>query len=449
MLRRARWTACVAALGAALAIGAADASSPGAYVIRGARLVTAAGAPIASGTIVFRNGVIEAVGRQVAVPPRAAVIDGVGLTVYPGLIDMGSSLGLELPAVPQPAEMQSTADAQRWKRSRVFRPDLAAADHLRLDAPELARLAASGITTILATPGGLVVKGQSALVNVAGPAAVPQIGQDADHARPLQILRTPVALHVEFPATVPGDGYPMSMLGAIAFVRQSFLDAQHQALSVAYHSREGESPTPPGYEPALDALQPALAGRMPVAFDADLARDIRRALAVAREFGLDPVITGAREADQVLDDLKSARARVVFSLSYPERARSLPTGADEPLRELRARANARRAPAALERAGVLFAFSSAGLRDHRDLLRNAAQAVGEGLSAEGAVRALTIDAARIAGAADRLGSLEPGKIANLIVTDGDLFDRRTRIRQVFVGGHEITIDDPQPRGSSN
>jgi imidazolonepropionase-like amidohydrolase len=442
-------TACLAALVAALAIAGASAYTPAATAIRGARLVTAAGAPIAIGTIVFRDGVIEAVGDHVRVPSGAAVIDGAGLTVYPGLIDMGSSAGLELPAVPQPAETRTIEDAQRWKRSRVFRPDLAAADHLRLDAPELGRLVEAGITTVLATPGGLVVKGQSALVNVVGPGAAPQIGKVGDEGRGLQIVRAPVALHLEFPATIPGDGYPVSMLGAIAFVRQSFLDAQHQALSAAYHRRQGGASRPPGYEPALDALQPALARRMPVAFDADLAREIRRALAVAREFGLLPVIAGGREADQVIPDLKGTDARVIFSLSFPARSPALPAGADEPLRELRARASARRAPAALERGGVLFAFSSAGLRDPRDLVRNAAQAVREGLSAERAIRALTIDAAHIAGAADRLGSLEPAKIANMIVTDGDLFDDRTRIRHVFVGGRQVTIEEPQPRGRSN
>jgi imidazolonepropionase-like amidohydrolase len=129
----------------------------------------------------------------------------------------------------------------------------------------------------------------------------------------------------------------------------------------------------------------------------------------------------------------------------------LPPDADEPLRELRARAQAPRVPAALSKAGVTFAFSSSGVREPRDFVRNAARAVREGLPADAAVRALTIDAATIAGAADRVGSLAKGKIANILVTEGDLFDEKMRIRHVFVDGRAVSITEPpaQGRGRSN
>jgi imidazolonepropionase-like amidohydrolase len=171
---------------------------------------------------------------------------------------------------------------------------------------------------------------------------------------------------------------------------------------------------------------------------------------MAREFKLDPVITGAREADQVATHLKAQNARVIYNLNFPVRSRMLPPDADEPVRELRARAQAPKVPAALEKAGVTFAFSSSGVREPRDFVRNAARIVREGLPADAALRALTIDAARIAGAADRVGSLEKGKIANVIVTEGDLFDEKMRIRHAFVDGRSVTIDDipPQGRGRS-
>jgi imidazolonepropionase-like amidohydrolase len=315
---------------------------------------------------------------------------------------------------------------------------------VRADSSELSRLAAFGITTVLATPPGQVVKGQSALVNVAGPADEPQIGDVGDHRRGLQIVRTPVALHVEFPDAVAGDGYPVSLVGAIAFVRQSFLDAQHQRLAAERYDRIKTGAGRPIYDPALDALQPALAGRMPVAFQADRSREILRALAMAAEFRLDPVITGGRESDAVTADLKARNARVIYSLNFPVRSRALAPDADEPVRDLRARANAPKVPAALARAGVPFAFASAGLREPRNFLEHAARAVKEGLPADAAIRALTIDAARIAGAGERVGSLEQGKIANVIVTDGDLFEDRTRIRHVFIDGRLVDIDEPQP-----
>jgi hypothetical protein len=334
-------------------------------------------------------------------------------------------------------------ETERWKRSVIFRPDQLAANHVRPDAPELTRLASAGITTVLSTPPGVIVKGQSALVNVVAPPDDPQIGAVADSRRGLQIVKTPVALHVEFSNNPRGDGYPASLLGSIAFVRQSFLDAQHQQAEHQRYERLKASVPRPLYDPALDALQPALARRIPVAFEAQEAREIRRALRMAEEFNLDAVITGALEADEVATDLKARNARVIYSLRYPTRPGTLAPDADEPLRTLRSRANAPKVPGALEKAGVLFAFASAGLREPREFVKNASKAVKEGLPSEAAVRALTINAAQIAGASDRLGSLEQGKIANLIVTAGDLFEEKMRLRHVFVDGRPVTIEEPQ------
>jgi imidazolonepropionase-like amidohydrolase len=285
-------------------------------------------------------------------------------------------------------------------------------------------------------------------VNVSAALDEPQIGAVADPRKGLQIVRTPVALHVQLGGGGGGrgGGYPVSLLGQIAFVRQTFLDAQHQQLEKQRYERVKSGVPRPLYDPSLDAIQPALARSMPVAFQADAARDILRALDMAKEFNLDPIITGAREADEVAADLKARNARVVFSLDFPTRSKALPPDADEPLRELRARAQAPKAPAALEKGGIVFAFSSGGLEQPRDFLRNAARTVQEGLSADTAVRALTIDAARIAGAADRVGSLDKGKIANVIVTDGDLFNERTRIVHVFVDGRKVEAEAPAPSG---
>lgn len=443
MMTKLRFHACVAAAAIAFAV-APSADAPHIYAIRGARIMTAAGAPIGSGTVVIRNGLIEAVGASVAVPSDARVIEGAGLTVYPGMIDMGSTTGVEVPNPTRP-EFRTMEEAERFKRAQIFRPDLMAATSLRADSPDLARLANNGITSVLATPPGDVFRGQSALVNVTGPIDEPQIGNVGDYRRGLQVVRTPVALHIDMPNGAPGDGYPNSLMGVISFIRQSFLDAQYQQLTgQRYERMKGGGAARPNYDPSLDALQPALAGRIPVAFDASLAREISRALEMAQEFKLDPVITGAREADQVATDLKSRNARVIYNLNFPTRSRLLAPDADEPVRDLRARAHASKVPAALAKAGIMFAFSSAGLREPRDFLRNAARAVKDGLGADAALRALTIDAARIAGAADRIGSLEKGKIANVLVTEGDLFDEKMQVKHVFVDGRMLALEPPQP-----
>jgi imidazolonepropionase-like amidohydrolase len=447
MKRFIRFSAVIVAGALAFAV-APRAEAPHIYAVRGARLVTATGAPVATGTIVLRNGLIDAVGADVKVPADATVIDGAGMSVYPGLIDMGNAAGLDAAPPAQPATFRTLEEAERWKRSVLLRPELEAAKVLRPDASELSRLAPVGVTSVLATPTTGLFRGQSALVNVTTAPDEPQIGALADPRRGLQVVRTPVALHVSL-ATAGGGrggGYPVSLLGTIAFVRQSFLDAQHQQLEKARYERSKTGVSRPIYDPSLDAIQPALARSLPVAFEADLSREILRALNMAKEFNLDPVITGAREADQVAADLKARNARVIYSLDYPSRPRTLAPDADEPIRELRARAQASRTPAALEKAGILFAFSSGGLQQPRDFLRNAARAVKDGLPADAAVRALTLNAARIAGAADRVGSLERGKIANVIVTDGDLFEDRTKVVHVFVDGRKVDPEPPAPGG---
>lgn len=424
---------------------ATRADAPHVYAITNARIVTAAGPPLASGTVVIRNGMIDAVGASVAAPGDAFVIDGKGLTVYPGLIDMGNATGVDAPSIPQPKNTATREEFERWKRQAILRPDVEAARHLTVDAPELAKLAAAGITTMLATPGGEVVRGQSALVNVRAPEEDPQIGNIMGERSGRAVIRAPIALHVTFknnpaPVQLARGLYPASLMGVIAFVRQSFLDAQHYQLAMAHYDKSPRTAARPAYDEPLEAMHAAVSGKLPVAFDATTAREIRRALAMARELKLDPIIAGGHQADEVAADLRSSRARVLFSLNYPTRSRSMAPDADEPVRDLRERANAPQVPAALEKAGVPFAFQSGGLKDPKDFVKNAAKAVKAGLAADAAIKALTVNAAAIAGVADRLGTIEPGKMANLVVTDGDLFEEKTKVQRVFIDGRPVKLE---------
>ena len=395
------------------------------YAIHGARIVPVSGPVIDNGTIVVREGIISAVGASATVPAGAQIFEGKGLTVYPGLIDLGTTVGLDMPAVPRAENPQTTEDVERVKAEYLLRAQFRAADHVNPLASALAPVAAAGITSILATPSGDAIRGQSALINTILPADEPQIGAVADARKGPMVIRTPVALHVTFSERpAGGNAYPNSLMGVIAFVRQSFLDAQHyQQVQVTAGGSDGVR-AGAHYQPALDALQPALAGRLPVAFRGQSAREIRRALDMATQFKLSPIITDGLEADQVTAELKAANARVIVSLNFPTRPSILAPDADEPLRTLRTRANAPKVPAALQKAGVVFGFESAGLSDPKDFVKHAARTVQNGLSREEALKALTLQAATIAGAADRLGSLEVGKIANMLVTEGDLFDAR-------------------------
>jgi len=406
------------------------ADTPNVYAIRGARIVTAAGGTIDSGTIVVRRGLIEAVGPAITPPADAEVIDGKGLTVYPGLIDLGNTRAADQ-AAPQPLQNPRTmAEIERWKRTQILKPQARAADAVKVDDAEL--------TKLLALPSGDVISGQSALVNVVAPPDEPQIGNIVEPRRGLVVVKNPVALHVSFPdrPRAGGNAYPESLMGVIAFVRQAFLDAQHYA-SEKHRGPQGAAVQD---DPVLEAMQPALDRKMPVAFEANASREILRVLKMARELKLDPIVTGARDAEEVAADLKSQNARVIFSLNYPQRSPALAPDADEPVRTLRARADAPKVPAALASAGVAFAFESAGLAEPKDFVKNAAKAVKAGLAPEAAIRALTVNAATIAGVADHLGTIEKGKIANLVVTDGDLFEEKTKVTRVFVDGRPVSLE---------
>jgi imidazolonepropionase-like amidohydrolase len=425
----------IVTLAAAVALPfALRADVPDVYAIRGARIVTAAGAPIDSGTIVMRGGLIDAVGASVTVPADARIIEGAGLTVYPGLIDLGNTKAAEEATPQQPQNVRTTAELERWKRALLMKPQARAADVVKVDDPELTKLASAGITSVLAVPSGDVISGQSALVNVVAPPEEPQIGNIVEPRRGLVVVKTPVALHVSFPSQprAAGNAYPQSLMGVIAFVRQAFVDAQHYA---AHRTSD---------DPALAAMQPAIERKMPVAFEANQTREIRRVLRLAKELDLAPILTGGRGSKDVVADLKSQNVRVIYSLNYPTRPRTLAPEADEPLEALRDRADAPKTPAEFAKAGVTFAFASAGLAEPKDFVKNASKAVTAGLAEDAAIRALTLNAATIAGVADRLGSLEKGKAANLIVTDGNLFDEKTKITRVFVGGRSIALDASAP-----
>src|SRR5262249_34692231 len=155
---------------AALALPfALRAETPNVYAIRGARLVTAAGAPIESGTIVIRHGLIDAVGASVAVPPDATVIDASGQTVYPGLIDLGNTRAADQPTPQPPQNLRTTAELERWKRQQILKPQARAADAVKVGDADLTRLASAGVTSVLALPSGDGIARRTRLVNHRAP----------------------------------------------------------------------------------------------------------------------------------------------------------------------------------------------------------------------------------------------------------------------------------------
>lgn len=438
--RLPRWAFALAplagfAMAAEAQIGVADRAAPATYAITNARIVPVSGPTIERGTLVIRNGLIAAVGANAAVPGDARVVDGAGLTVYPGLID-----GLSNTAIPArlgggggggggaaqallfgQAGTSEAAAAPNSLHPAGLQPEVRAIDLVRFEADALEAPRNAGITATLTAPREGIFAGQSALINLAGANA-----QDA-------LVRSPVALHVGF-TPLRGRDYPNSLLGVFAALRQMLLDAQrHREVNAAY-ARNPRGMVRPDNDPSLAALQPVLTREMPVIMMANTQREIERALDLAAEFNLRAFIAGGEEAWKVADRLKRDNVPVIVSLNFPRAPQNPTADADpEPLRVLQARVDAPRNPGRLVAAGVRVAFSSGGL-GMNDFLGHVRKAVTAGMARDAAVRALTLAPAELFGVADRLGSIEVGKIANLTVTRGDLLDASGRVMQVFIDG---------------
>lgn len=408
------------------------------YAITNARIVTVSGQTIDRGNVVIRNGLIAGVGN-VQPPADARVIDGTGLTIYPGLIDAYTNLAL--PEAPAPvgggggggggflallAAPRPSPTGPNSTQPPGLQPEVMVEDELRASSPDLEGSRNAGITTALSAPRSGIWMGQSALINLAG--ETPQ----------QMIIKSPVAMHVGF---IPLRGtYPGSLMGVFAVLRQMMLDAQRYRDSMQIYDKSPRGTRRPDIDKSLAALVPVVNGQMPVVMLANSEREIERALDLAEEFKLKLIISGGREAGRLTDRLAKANVPVLLSLNLPRRTTAaLPESEPESMRTLRERVEAQKTAGLLARAKVRFAFQSGSLANMSDLLVNAGRTIENGLSSEDALRAFTIWPAEILGAGSQIGSVETGKIANLTVMRGDLFDRNSRVAHVFIDGKPVDL----------
>lgn len=388
--------------------------------IRDAAIVPVTGPRIPRGTVLLRGDKIEAVGAEVAVPPGATIIDGTGLTVYPGLIDSGTQLGLsEIGSVPGSIDTQELGD---------FNPHDDALTAVNPHSELIPVTRANGITTAITAAQGGLISGSAALIDLAG-------------WTPYEMARRPRAgMVVTYPRAGGGRGQfgfgRGGGGGADAAERQSrqvralyqyFVDAKAYAAQRA--ALDAASQAPDRIDLPLEAMLPALRGEIPVVVNADDVQQIRGAIALADSFGLKLVIRGGSEAWQVRETLAQKKIPVIVGPTV--RA----PGDDDPYDMIYANAGA------LAKAGVLIAFQTDDVADSRNLPYNAALAEAYGLDPDEALKAVTINPATIWGVADQIGSIEPGKVANLIVTTGDPLDVRSVVRYLFIRGESIPLTD--------
>ena len=398
-------------------------NSPGVkptVAIRNATIVPVTSAPIARGTIVFANGVITAIGTNVDVPAGATVIDGTGMFVYPGMIDSGSSVGL--------VEMDSVAGTVDASELGEINPNAQAAVAINPHSELVPVTRVSGVTHVVSTPEGGVISGQSALIQLAG--WTPQE----------MVVKAPAAMHIRFPrlrsaplVNVPEDESAeterrKTYTRDLDRLRDLFRDARAYAKAAAARSADARVRRF-DRDLVLEALVPVLEGRVPVVMHANLARDIKAALEFADEQQIRVILSGAQDVGRVIPEIKKRNIPVILGpiLALPQRE-------DDPYDLLFANAKT------LHDNGIRFAIQSADSHNTRNLPYHAASCAAFGLPKEEALKAITIYPAQIFGVADRLGSLEVGKQASVILTDGDPLEIRTNVHRVFIAGEEIPMD---------
>jgi imidazolonepropionase-like amidohydrolase len=396
----------------------ARADAPGVYAVTGGTVHPVSGAPVPNGTVVIRDGLIEAVGANIPIPADATVIDAAGSHVYPGLIDAQTSLGFTT------ASSRRGPGAERAERPAEPTPDSLAIRNVRLTDEDADARRATGVTTIVTAPSNGIFNGQSAIVN---------LGSGPIESR---VIKSPAALQISF-NTRPTWTYPDSLMGVMSFLRQTFLDAQQHVAATAVYGRNPSGYERPQENPGLDALRPVLRRELPIVFIADSELMMRRAMTLAREWNVQYVLSGAREGYAMpAADLKNVP--VLVSVKWPTAPADKDDREEQPLRVIRDRQLAPTTPGVLAKNGVAFALVS-GAGKTGDFLPGIRKAVENGLSADDALRATTIAPARIFGIDRQLGTLERGKIANLVISDKPIFEKEAKVKRVFVDGREIRL----------
>lgn len=420
------------------------------HALTNARIVVKPGTEIEKGTVVLRDGRIVAVGEKVAIPADARVHDLDGATVYAGFIDAHVSFAKSTREAPSeggppvnddvltsgataPFLGASSAAGGSGVKS-VITPERRMAREHAPSQKSLEALRNEGFTAANVVPDAGVIRGTSTFVNLAS--------SDPDVA----ILRPDTFQHVSIDAPRTGSdededkkprAYPASLMGVIAAVRQTFLDARHQAADHAHFAKHPKDRPRPNVDTSLEALMPAAEKKMPVLFEPASVLMVERATFLAREFDLQSVLLACGQEWRRPELVRAAKAPFIVPLDFPEVAK-MPEDDDwqaVPFETLRAWDHAPGNAALLRREGIEIALTTHGLAKRSSFRANARLAVARGLSTDDALAALTTIPAKICGVADQLGTIEPGKLANLtVVENGGYFDEKARVREVWIDG---------------
>ncbi|MEY2508486.1 MAG: hypothetical protein QOH01_2815 [Verrucomicrobiota bacterium] len=388
--------------------------------IKGATIHPVSGPDIPAGTIVFENGKITAIGPDAAVPAGAEVIDANGKHVYPGLINANTVLGLvEIGAV------RATVDVEE---AGAINPNIRSITSVNPDSELIPVARTAGVLTALSVPEGEIISGQSAVLRLEG--WTPE---------EMTVL-SPAAMHLRWP-NLTIDRRPRARK-SVKDQQKEIEKAQKQirdAFQIARAYWQSRKNPGPDFKTDLrwEALMPVFDGKLPLFVHASSLAQIQAALAWAKEMQLKIVLVDGDDAWRVAAQLKEGDVPVILGP-----ATSLPPRRDDDYD------SAWSSAAKLQQAGVRFCIASNGRSaetNERNVGYEAGLAAGYGLPKEEALKAVTLYPAQILGIADRLGSLEPGKAATLIVTNGDPLDFPTQVEAAYVDGRKIDLSNRQTR----
>jgi imidazolonepropionase-like amidohydrolase len=404
----------------------------GFHALVGARVVTGPGQVMDDATIVIRDGLIQEVGGGDA-PAGARVWDLDGLTVYPGFIDAHADLGMD--DVPEGGDVGPT----HWNPQ--VRAWFSTTRNLQDDADRRAALRSQGFGAALAVPSQGIFRGTASLVN---------LGDEGVRDR---VLRPDIAQAIGFQRSFElGGSYPNSAMGTIALMKQTFMDADWYERAWDAYESSGRAFLPPETSEALAALEDAADGDQPVIFETGSEEEYLRAHSLASEFELEAWYRGNGLEYRLLDVLRGRSDPLIVPLDFPDAPDVGHPGAalDASLADLRHWYLAPTSPAQLSDAGVRFAITTDGLSSLNEFLPNLRVAVARGLEADDALAALTTTPASWLGIDRTHGTIAEGKVANLIVSEGDLFAEEATVRDVWVQGRVYGVTRPaqiDPRGS--
>ncbi len=408
-------------------------NTSGYHALVGARVVTAPGQVLENATVVIRDGLITAVGAGLRPPAGARVWELAGQTIYPGFIDAHADLGMD--AVPAGGDVGPT----HWNPQ--VRAWYSTTSNLKDDPARRAALRSLGFGTALAVPKQGIFRGTASVVNL-GDAGVRE-----------RVLRPDIAQSVGFQRSFQlGGSYPNSAMGTIALMKQTWMDAEWYIRAQAAYERSGRAVLPPETSEALAALAAPVQGRQPVLFETGSEEEYLRAFSMAAEYKLTPWFRGNGQEYRLVDVLKGRTQPLIIPINFPD----APT-VDDPeaalnvtLGQLRHWYLAPTNPAQLAAANVPFAITSDGLSTLTQFLPNLRIAVARGLAPDKALAALTTTPATWLGIERTHGTIAVGKVANLVIADGDLFKEEAAVRDVWVQGTRYGVTRPpqiDPRGT--